>query len=146
LARLLPPSTDHLNKHNTEGKPLPTELRREEASLRNAIELDDAETGAAPRDAIDDEYARAADADPKVLVTTSRDPSSRLAQFSKEVALVVPGAQRVNRGATVLGELVETARGHDFTDIVVLHEHRGEPGVLCVLCVLWACVLLCRGV
>ena len=23
---------------------------------------------------------------------------------------------------------VDTCRNHDFTDIVVLHEHRGEPG------------------
>jgi hypothetical protein len=28
----------------------------------------------------------------------------------------------------LLSELVETCRSHDFTDVVVLHEHRGEPG------------------
>jgi U3 small nucleolar ribonucleoprotein protein IMP4 len=31
----------------------------------------------------DDEYAHAGEADPKVLVTTSRNPSSRLVQFAK---------------------------------------------------------------
>lgn len=31
----------------------------------------------------DDEYARAGVFDPKILITTSRDPSSRLQQFSK---------------------------------------------------------------
>lgn len=32
---------------------------------------------------LDDEYGRAGEADPRVLVTTSRDPSSRLSQFAK---------------------------------------------------------------
>lgn len=32
---------------------------------------------------MDDEYARAGVFDPKILITTSRDPSSRLQQFSK---------------------------------------------------------------
>ena len=27
----------------------------------------------------------------------------------------------------IISELVESCRNHDFTDIVVLHEHRGEP-------------------
>ena len=29
-------------------------------------------------------------------------------------------------------ELVETCRSHDFTDIVIVHEHRGEPDGLVV--------------
>jgi hypothetical protein len=32
---------------------------------------------------IDDEYAKAGIQDPKIIITTSRDPSSRLLQFSK---------------------------------------------------------------
>jgi hypothetical protein len=36
-----------------------------------------------PRSHIDDEYAHAGEVDPKVLITTSRDPSSRLVQFAK---------------------------------------------------------------
>lgn len=32
----------------------------------------------------------------------------------------------------MLPELVETCRSHDFTDIVVVHEHRGEPDGLVV--------------
>ena len=35
----------------------------------------------------------------RVLVTTSRDPSSRLTQFAKELKLVLPNAQRINRGS-----------------------------------------------
>ncbi|GFH13238.1 brix domain-containing protein, partial [Haematococcus lacustris] len=32
----------------------------------------------------------------------------------------------------VLAELVDSCRSHDFTDIVILHEHRGEPDGLVV--------------
>jgi hypothetical protein len=41
---------------------------------------------------------------------------------------VLPNSQRINRGGLVLPELVETCRNHGFTDVVILHEHRGEPG------------------
>ena len=37
----------------------------------------------------------------QVLVTTSRDPSTRLTQFAKEMKLVIPSAQRLNRGGQV---------------------------------------------
>jgi hypothetical protein len=73
---------DIYNVSHTEGKPIPNELRREEGQLRKEVELEDDNT-AVPRSHIDDEYAHAGEADPKVLVTTSRDPSSRLIQFAK---------------------------------------------------------------
>lgn len=47
---------------------------------------------------IDDEYARAGEEDPRILITTARDASSRLTQFAKELRLVFPNAQRINRG------------------------------------------------
>jgi hypothetical protein len=50
---------------------------------------------------VDDEYAHAGERDPKILITTSRDPSSRLTQFAKELKLVFPNAQRINRGNQV---------------------------------------------
>ena len=114
-----------------EGKVIPTELRNAEASLRSEIALEDASTAANGASA-DDEYARANERDPKVLVTTSRDPSSRLTQFVKEVKLLMPTARRINRGAQVLPDLVELCRSNDFTDLVVVHEHRGEPDGLVV--------------
>jgi U3 small nucleolar ribonucleoprotein protein IMP4 len=115
-----------------QGKPIPTELRADAHALRNEAELEDDRTGAAPRTHEDDEYARAGERDPKVLITTSRDPSSRLTAFAKEVRLVVPNAQRLNRGGMLLSELVEAARTHDFSDVIILHEHRGEPDGLVV--------------
>lgn len=109
-----------------EGKPIPTELRREEAQLREEIELEDDKT-AIPKSHIDDEYANAAARNPKVLITTSRDPSSRLTQFAKEMKLVFPNAQRLNRGGLVLHDLMASCQSHEFTDLVIVHEHRGEP-------------------
>lgn len=104
---------------------------------------------------MDDEYAQAGVKDPKILLTTARDPSSRLAQFakvtckrlvgeligynmqtgtdftsasSKEMRLVFPNATRINRGGTVMREMSEACRANDYTDLIVLHEHRGQPG------------------
>jgi U3 small nucleolar ribonucleoprotein protein IMP4 len=51
---------------------------------------------------IDDEYARAGIQDPKILLTTSRDPSSRLTQFVKELRLLLPNSQRINRGNVIV--------------------------------------------
>ncbi|KAL2642195.1 hypothetical protein R1flu_009782 [Riccia fluitans] len=114
-----------------EGRPIPTELRNEEAQLREEIGLEDENT-AQLRTHIDDEYAHANEKDPKILLTTSRDPSSRLTQFVKELKIVFPNAQRINRGGQVISEIVESCRSHDFTDIIMVHEHRGEPDGLIV--------------
>ncbi|MCO5576509.1 hypothetical protein L7F22_030319 [Adiantum nelumboides] len=114
-----------------EGKPIPTELWTEEAALRNELDLEDDQT-ADLANHIDDEYAHAADRDPKILLTTSRQPSSRLSQFVKELKVVFPNAQRINRGGQVITEIVEACRTNDFTDIVMVHEHRGEPDGLIV--------------
>jgi len=109
-----------------EGKPVPTELRHETAALQNRIALDDPEATDL-KTHIDDEYANAGVVDPKILLTTSRDPSVRLIQFVKEFRLCVPNSQRINRGNTQIRELVAAARGHDCTDVVIVHEHRGQP-------------------
>ena len=61
------------------GKPVPTELRNDAEALQREIALDDA-AHSEPSDGIDSEYFNAGVTDPKVLVTTSRDPSSKLVQ------------------------------------------------------------------
>ncbi|EFN56422.1 hypothetical protein CHLNCDRAFT_51897 [Chlorella variabilis] len=93
----VPGTAELMLRAGGEGKPIPSELRREEAELRHQVELEDDNT-AVPRTHIDDEYAHAGERDPKILITTSRDPSSRLVQFAKEVKLLFPNSQRVNRG------------------------------------------------
>ncbi|KAF9615888.1 hypothetical protein IFM89_026814 [Coptis chinensis] len=114
-----------------EGKPIPTELRNEEAALRQEIDLEDEQT-AVPKTHIDDEYANASLVDPKILITTSRDPSAPLTQFVKELKIVFPNAQRMNRGGQVVSEIIGTCRAHDFTDVLFVHEHRGKPDGLTI--------------
>ncbi len=76
---------------------------------------------------LDDEYARAGERDPKILLTTSRDPSSKLTQFAKEMKLMFPNSQRMNRGNYVIGDIVDACRKYEATDLIILHEHRGQP-------------------
>ncbi|KAL6659001.1 hypothetical protein ACP70R_003041 [Stipagrostis hirtigluma subsp. patula] len=114
-----------------EGKPIPTELRNEEHQLRKQIDLEDQER-AVPRSMIDDEYATANTREPKILLTTSRNPSAPLIQFVKELKVVFPNSQRMNRGGQVISEIVESCRSHDITDLILVHEHRGQPDGLIV--------------
>lgn len=114
-----------------EGKPIPTELRNEEAALRRQIDLEDDHT-AIPRSIIDDEYAKATEREPKILLTTSRDPSQPLTQFAKELKFVFPNAERMNRGGQVINEIIESCRAREFTDVILVHEHRGVPDGLVI--------------
>lgn len=70
------------------GKPVPTELRNDAEALQREIALDDA-AHEQPSDGIDSEYFNAGVTDPKVLVTTSRDPSSKLVQSRSVVKVPV---------------------------------------------------------
>eukprot|EP00732_Lithocolla_globosa_P002495 Lithocolla_globosa_v1_NODE_1653_length_2417_cov_24.680779.p1 type:complete len:288 gc:universal NODE_1653_length_2417_cov_24.680779:961-1824(+) len=106
-------------------KPIPTELRDDEKALRAEMELEIGEDE--PSTNMDDEYLYAGVKDPKVVLTTARDPSSRLTQFAKEVKLMFPNAQKINRGNYVLKDLADVCRSNDVTDLIILHEHRGEP-------------------
>ncbi|XP_072344143.1 U3 small nucleolar ribonucleoprotein protein IMP4 isoform X3 [Scyliorhinus torazame] len=65
-----------------ENKLIPTELRRDALELQKVLEYDD-EGGEGISSQIDDEYKWAGVEDPKIMITTSRDPSSKLKQFAK---------------------------------------------------------------
>ena len=118
-----------------EGKVIPSELKEggNDLHYRKKMDLDhDKEGGAKLAQfgsvGLDDEYANTIGVkEPKVVITTSRDPSSRLTQFLKEMRILVPNSQRVNRGAYVVKDLIELGRKNDVTDLIILHEHRGEP-------------------
>ncbi|KAF8505031.1 Brix-domain-containing protein [Hysterangium stoloniferum] len=112
------------------GKELPTELRKEAKDLGKDLAFDEAQNE--PTTHIDNEYSRAGIMDPKLVITTSRDPSSKLLQFAKEMRLVFPNSHRINRGTYVVKELAEACRANDVTDLIILHEHRGVPDALIV--------------
>lgn len=84
----------------------------QEAELRHQIEMEDSKTEV-PWNPIDDEYLRAGEYDPRIMCTTSRDPSSKLVQFVKEMCLVFPNAQRVNRGSYTTKDMVEACRKNE---------------------------------
>lgn len=113
------------------GKKLPTELRASYDKLSSEIQQEDAKTGE-QRSHVDDEYGDAGLEDPRVCVTTSRDPSSRLKQFAKEVKLLFPNSVRINRGNNRVDELIGSCKESEFTDVVVVQETRGEPDGLVV--------------
>jgi len=56
-----------------------------------------------------------------------------LLQFAKELSILLPNTQRINRGGTVLEELVELGLRKGVSDLILLHEHRGQPDGL-ILC------------
>jgi len=109
-----------------EGKAIPTELRKDEVELRKLLAYDEKEQDAFT-DHIDDEYRWAGVEDPKLMITTSHNPSSKLKLFAKEIKLILPNSQRLNRGNFVLGQLVSACKANDVTDLIIIHEHRGEP-------------------
>lgn len=116
------------------GKPLDRVVAADE-SLRHDFKYDEtrADRTADEEAALDDEYAQLSGViDPRILVTTSRDPSSRLGTFAKEIRLLLPTAIRLNRGNLVLPNLVSSAQASGLTDVVLLHEHRGTPTALTV--------------
>ncbi|KAI9729464.1 MAG: snoRNA-binding rRNA-processing protein imp4 [Cirrosporium novae-zelandiae] len=82
---------------------------------------------------LDDEYSHLSGlVDPRILITTSRSPSSRLGAFAKEVRLLLPTSIRLNRGNLILPTLVSSANSSGLSDMVVLHEHRGTPTAMTV--------------
>jgi U3 small nucleolar ribonucleoprotein protein IMP4 len=113
------------------GKSLPTEVRASYDKLRKAIDAEDSRTENV-RSHVDDEYGDAGLIDPRICVTTSRDPSSRLKQFAKEMKLIFPNAIRINRGNNRVDELIESCKQQEFTDVVIVQETRGEPDGLVV--------------
>ncbi|KAL5604763.1 hypothetical protein BROUX41_001896 [Berkeleyomyces rouxiae] len=116
------------------GKPLDPSIAKDTA-LRKDLPYDESQADLTTHERLDmdDEYAELSGiVEPRVMVTTSRDPSTRLAAFSKEIRLLFPTAIRLNRGNLVLPELVHSCKSNGLTDMVLLHEHRGTPTALSI--------------
>uniref|UniRef100_A0A1I7S608 Brix domain-containing protein n=2 Tax=Bursaphelenchus xylophilus TaxID=6326 RepID=A0A1I7S608_BURXY len=105
---------------------LPTHLKKE------ALELVEGSYWGDQDDTVDDEYRWAGCEDPKVVITTSRDPSSALKRFAKEIKLTIPNSQTVNRGSHDVKSIVQACKGANVTDVVFLNETRGVPDSLIV--------------
>ncbi|KAL7673747.1 hypothetical protein ACOME3_000030 [Neoechinorhynchus agilis] len=109
---------------------MPKDLRDGIYDLQTSLEWTGV-GGEGPVNSIDDEYRWAGVEDPRVVITTSHDPSSRLKSFAKEVKHLVPNSERVNRGSSHLHELMTMCRSNpQITDLIILHETRGQPDAL----------------
>lgn len=111
-----------------QGKPLPKELADDD-QLQKDFRYDQSKDSVD----IDDEYAATSGiSDPRVVVTTSRNPSARLSQFAKEIKLLFPTSVRLNRGNFIVNSLVDACNKSGTSDLVLLHEHRGVPTSLTI--------------
>ncbi|KAK7102446.1 U3 small nucleolar ribonucleoprotein protein IMP4-like [Littorina saxatilis] len=122
---------DRIKRALEENAPIPSDLKKDAVEIQKSLAWDD-EGGEGLTTSEDDEYRWAMVEDPKVMVTTSRNPSSKLKQFAKEMKLIIPNSQRINRGNYESGQLMEACRANDVTDVVIVHEHRGVPDGLIV--------------
>lgn len=132
---------NRLSKCLEENLPIHTDLKRDAIFLQRKLAWDDNapeqaalignETGGA-QNTQDDEYRWVGVEDPKIVLTTSRDPSSRLKMFASELRLIFPNTQRMNRGNYEMKELVHACRANDVTDFIIVHEHRGVPDTMII--------------
>ncbi|CAN7986012.1 unnamed protein product, partial [Ixodes hexagonus] len=80
--RTIEEKKERLKQALEENRPIPYELRTEALALQEQLDWDDP-GGEGVVSQEDDEYRWAGVRDPKIVVTTSRDPSSKLKQFAK---------------------------------------------------------------
>ncbi|KAI0849238.1 Brix-domain-containing protein [Daldinia vernicosa] len=114
------------------GRPLDPSIANDK-ELRKDYQFDESRPDRSTNEELDldDEYSQLSGiVDPRVLVTTSRDPSARLSAFAKEIRLLIPTAIRLNRGNLILPDLVRSAQSSGLSDLILLHEHRGVPTAL----------------
>ncbi|XP_049799090.1 U3 small nucleolar ribonucleoprotein protein IMP4-like [Schistocerca nitens] len=143
MVRSIQEKKERLSRCLDENLPIHTDLRKNAIDLQKKLEWEDkgpevavaigTESGGGGISHEDDEYRWAGVEDPKIMITTSRDPSSRLKMFAKELRLIFPNSQRMNRGNYEMKQLINACRANDVTDFVVVHEHRGVPDSL-VIC------------
>ncbi|XP_046342662.2 U3 small nucleolar ribonucleoprotein protein IMP4-like [Haliotis rufescens] len=114
-----------------ENKIVPVDLRKDAVYLEKTLDWD-GEGADGLTTHVDDEYKWAGVEDPKIMITTARDPSSKLKQFAKEIKLLFPNSQRINRGNYEMKQLIDACRANDVTDLIMVHEHRGVPDALVV--------------
>lgn len=135
---------EQIKRSLEENIPIHGDLQREALKLQDQLKWNDKgpeeaaklagiSGGANTASSQDDEYRYAGVEDPKIMITTSRDPSVRLKMFAKELRLLFPNAQRMNRGNYEMKQLIHACRANDVTDFIIVHEHRGVPDNL-VIC------------
>jgi len=110
---------------------LPKTLRQESRKLLQSLNAEDERTYNIDIK-LADEYFKVGINLPKVLITTSRNPTQKLITFTKELKLLIPDSSRVNRGQWMMKELFKIAKKYEYSDVIIIHEHRGSPDGLII--------------
>uniref|UniRef100_A0A7E4ZWY8 Brix domain-containing protein n=1 Tax=Panagrellus redivivus TaxID=6233 RepID=A0A7E4ZWY8_PANRE len=122
---------EFIYRRTLDGKKREIEERKEKEKPKSVAAPKADKSKAAPAVAnptdMDDEYRWAGVNDPIVCITTSHNPSSKLKQFAKEVALVIPNSMRVNRGNNDIKSIMKACKDNGVSDVIFLHETRGRP-------------------
>ena len=63
-----------------------------------------------------------------ILLTTSRRPTRRIRTLLHDLASVIPGTTRINRGKLSLDRLAEEATGRGIEKVVIIDRWKGGPG------------------
>ncbi|KAI5181760.1 U3 small nucleolar ribonucleoprotein IMP4 [Nematocida sp. AWRm80] len=69
---------------------------------------------------------------PRPVITTSRDPSNSLVRFTKALKYILPNAEKINRGKQMIKDLVKMAIKNEYTDLIMLNEHKGVPASMII--------------
>ncbi|WUR03351.1 U3 small nucleolar ribonucleoprotein IMP4 [Vairimorpha necatrix] len=68
---------------------------------------------------------------PKILVTTSKNPSSKLLEFTKHISLIFNGIFQM-RGQSTKEEISDMMFKSGFTSLIMIHENKGTPSSLII--------------
>lgn len=64
----------------------------------------------------------------KILLTTSRNPTSRIRTFCNDLTRVIPNIVRLNRGKMNIGEVAEKALEYGADRVFIVDRWQGGPG------------------
>ncbi|CAD2089275.1 U3 small nucleolar ribonucleoprotein protein IMP4, putative [Plasmodium vinckei lentum] len=113
-----------IKKSYDENKKIKGDLKDEENELRKKMNLYDEKS---LNKNFDDEYFFSGIENPQVLITTSRNPSAQLENFAKELKLLIPNSEKINRGSYFIKDIIGFARKNNITDVIIIHEYKGVP-------------------
>ncbi|KAL3284626.1 hypothetical protein HHI36_018780 [Cryptolaemus montrouzieri] len=71
--------------------------------------------------------------EPKVLITYSDNPMKKTRIFGRELTRIIPNSVSLYRNRSGIKKIVRSAIAKDYTDVLVVNEHRKEPDGLLVI-------------
>eukprot|EP00835_Amoeboradix_gromovi_P001788 NODE_89_length_21810_cov_0.170098.p9 type:complete len:300 gc:universal NODE_89_length_21810_cov_0.170098:18771-17872(-) len=79
------------------------------------------------------EFFKAENAETKILLTTSRNPSGKIYDFVHEFSDIFPNCQFVKRKQYDVKEIVTFCNSRNFSDIIIINENNKIPDYLTII-------------